>query len=372
MTFNLIAGIGALIYDTNYDALDADGNTYDFSSIDALPDAYGDRKDRQDALAELLDGEYETEGEFNDSKPSLGDNPIRPNINFGLGVQFRVHKRISIDLEHLVTATFDDLLDGQKWDTPFTRTSNNDVLHYTSLGVSVSLGGKSDEPSWFVNPLEFAYNEIKLNKPPDMSDNDGDGVIDILDKELDTPEGFAVDPRGVTLDSDKDGYPDSEDPEPFSSPNYPIEDGQNILPETVTKDEVAQMIEDRLNQYTSTTGGAGSNWYLPMINFDLNRDKIKTEFYDELKHVAEVMTAYPSLNVEVIGHTDVTASEDYNSDLSRRRAENSVNFLSSEYGIAQSRFVIRYEGESNVLVKNAGSNNAHYMNRRVEFKPITK
>ena len=53
-----------------------------------------------------------------------------------------------------------------------------------------------------------------------LADADDDGVVDYLDREPNTPAGTPVDTHGVSLDSDKDGCPDSEDPEPFSTPEH--------------------------------------------------------------------------------------------------------------------------------------------------------
>ncbi|MEY4928106.1 MAG: hypothetical protein RI894_2544, partial [Bacteroidota bacterium] len=49
-----------------------------------------------------------------------------------------------------------------------------------------------------------------------ISDSDGDGVIDKLDREHDTPKGCRVDTNGIALDSDSDGIKDCVDREPFT------------------------------------------------------------------------------------------------------------------------------------------------------------
>ena len=51
---------------------------------------------------------------------------------------------------------------------------------------------------------------MKIPKPV-FDDADGDGVIDQLDKEPNTPAGCPVDTHGVTKDTDGDGVPDCKD-----------------------------------------------------------------------------------------------------------------------------------------------------------------
>lgn len=47
-----------------------------------------------------------------------------------------------------------------------------------------------------------------------MIDSDGDGVYNYFDAEPNTPKGFKVDKRGVSLDTDGDGVPDGRDLQP--------------------------------------------------------------------------------------------------------------------------------------------------------------
>ena len=72
--------------------------------------------------------------------------------------------------------------------------------------------------------MDYAYNElnnpkhIKLPKPS-FDDADGDGVLDQLDREPNTPAGCPVDTHGVSKDTDGDGVPDCKDKE-LITPTY--------------------------------------------------------------------------------------------------------------------------------------------------------
>jgi OOP family OmpA-OmpF porin len=196
-----------------------------------------------------------------------------------------------------------------------------------------------------------------------LADADDDGVVDYLDREPNTPAGTPVDTHGVALDSDKDGCPDSEDPEPFSTPNMPIENCQNVF---VTENRVNEIIDERLKDYVPGNTGTGGNWYLPMIFFDLDKTNIRPDAVASLANVADIMKQYSKLKVEVIGYADTRASESYNLKLSEDRAKAAIEYLTSK-GVDQSRFVMKYEGETNNLIPDAKREAEHQMNRRVEF-----
>jgi len=174
-----------------------------------------------------------------------------------------------------------------------------------------------------------------------------------------------VDTHGVSLDSDKDGCIDSEDPEPFSTPNLPIENCQNVY---VTENRVNEIIDERLAEYTPSSG---SNWYLPMIFFDLDKSNIRPDAVASLANIADIMEQYDKLKVEVVGYTDTRASESYNLKLSEERAKSAIEYLTSK-GVSEGRFVMKYEGESNNLIPDARREAEHQMNRRVEFHIVSE
>lgn len=369
---NAIAGIGLGTYDTYYDQLDASGNQYDYSPARELGgNSFEDRPAILDALAEIYDGEYETPAEGNNASPKLLDRTYKPVITGGVGIHILLTDKLSLALEHKIKFTNDDLVDGQQWEETNTLTRDFDTYHYSSLHLNYHIGRKqkNDIPSWWVNPLTFSFDQGDIAEA-DLGDDDGDGVLNILDQEPDTRSDCPVDTRGVTLDSDKDGCPDCDDPEPFSTPMRPIQECVNVGPSgDMDEPTVRRIVQEMLGDPGVSAGG--SDWYLPMIHFDLDRDELKTEFYPELKRVADVMIQYPKIKVEVIGFTDIRNTEEYNLDLSRRRAVNAINHMVERYGIDANRFVLRYVGEQENLVPNASREIDHYMNRRVEFRAVT-
>ena len=367
---NAIVGAGVGTFQTFIDQLDANGNMYDYSPARALGGGnFEDRPAILDALAEIYDGEYETAAEGNDANPSLFKRSYKPVITGGIGVHILLTDKLSLAIEHKVKFTNNDLVDGQQWEETNTLTRDFDTYHYSSIHLNYHLGRKTsnDIPSWWINPLTFSYEQGDANQA-DLGDDDNDGVLNILDQEPDTREDCPVDTRGVTLDSDKDGCPDCDDPEPFSSPERPIQNCVNVGSGFLDEPAVRRIVQEMLGDPDISAGG--SDWYLPMIHFDLDKDALKTEFYPELKRVADVMTQYPKIKVEVIGFTDIRNTEEYNLDLSRRRAVNAINHMVERYGLDPNRFILRYVGETENLVPNASREIDHYMNRRVEFRAV--
>ena len=70
--------------------------------------------------------------------------------------------------------------------------------------------------------------------------------------------------------------------------------------------------------------------------FDVNSSTIKPGGYAELDRVANVLAQYPQTMIRVEGHTDQTGSEQYNLQLSERRA-NAVKNALTQKGIDAAR-----------------------------------
>ncbi|MEO0539807.1 MAG: OmpA family protein [Cyanobacteria bacterium P01_A01_bin.105] len=101
------------------------------------------------------------------------------------------------------------------------------------------------------------------------------------------------------------------------------------------------------------------------IHFGLDEDFINADSAFVLDQIAAAMQQYPSLVVDLHGHTDSRASVAYNQDLARRRAENARRYLMRQ-GIAPERMTLRSFGETELLVTETDRTNLA-RNRRVEF-----
>ena len=101
------------------------------------------------------------------------------------------------------------------------------------------------------------------------------------------------------------------------------------------------------------------------VHYGLDEDFINSDSAVILDQIAEVMEQYPSIVVDLHGHTDSRASVAYNQDLARRRANNARRYLMQQ-GIAPERMTVRSFGETQLLVDEIDRVN-YARNRRVEF-----
>ena len=102
------------------------------------------------------------------------------------------------------------------------------------------------------------------------------------------------------------------------------------------------------------------------VTFDTNSTVVKPGLYTEIDRVAGVLTRYPETLIRVEGHTDSVGSEEYNMDLSFRRA-NSVRDLLVQRGVNISRIQTVGFGETMPVATNA-TEAGRQLNRRVEIK----
>ena len=107
------------------------------------------------------------------------------------------------------------------------------------------------------------------------------------------------------------------------------------------------------------------------ITFATDQSDIKPHFYEVLNSVAIVLREFNQTLVDVNGFTDSDGSEEYNMDLSQRRANSVAQYLISQQ-LDGNRFEVQGMGESQPVASNA-SFNGKAQNRRVEIEivPLT-
>jgi len=106
------------------------------------------------------------------------------------------------------------------------------------------------------------------------------------------------------------------------------------------------------------------------VSFDHDSDSLKSAFLPTLDKVANILTKFSKTVVHVVGHTDSTGPEEYNLDLSLRRAGNVAVYLNRQ-GVPSPRLRIYGQGESQPRASNATAA-GRQLNRRVEIilKPV--
>jgi OOP family OmpA-OmpF porin len=107
--------------------------------------------------------------------------------------------------------------------------------------------------------------------------------------------------------------------------------------------------------------------YLYTVVFDVGEVEILPESRPTLEEIATLMRSKPRLKLKIVGHTDNQGSEEYNLDLSRRRAENICAALVEDYGIETERLTPQGVGFSEPVASNESAE-GQQKNRRVELQ----
>jgi outer membrane protein OmpA-like peptidoglycan-associated protein len=357
-SFNVyaFAGLGGMIYDTKIDAKDGNGNPYTaqfnaiYAKYNASPDgfSYKNRKDIKKDLKSALDGKYESEAPADPGQPKLFKKPFRFIANVGAGVQFKLNKKFSLAVEDKLTIPKTDLLDGQQWQENGVQNNVNataqsrdyDTYNFLSVGINMAIGNKSVEPLWWLNPLDYAYNEV--NKPrhmklpkPVLDDADGDGVTDQFDQEPNTPAGAPVDTHGVSRDTDGDGVPDYKDKELVTPTQcQPVDaDGVGKCPPPACCDSLQKLIEEGGIRGKCKIGD------LPSVTFKAKSIVLSNDAKALLASAAQKIKNNPDCKIAVIGYCASSKSEQ---QLSWDRVNAVISYLVDKEGINQDRFIFKY------------------------------
>lgn len=136
---------------------------------------------------------------------------------------------------------------------------------------------------------------------------------------------------------------------------------------------------------------------LPNIFYDFGRWDLRPESMVSLDKLVETLNDNPNVTIELMSHTDSRDTEEYNMDLSQKRAQSVVNYLIAK-GIAADRLTARGYGETspkvvdalilgdspflregvtlteqyiNSLASEEQKEIAHQINRRTEFRVLS-
>jgi outer membrane protein OmpA-like peptidoglycan-associated protein len=119
---------------------------------------------------------------------------------------------------------------------------------------------------------------------------------------------------------------------------------------------------------------AGSKIILNNIFFDSNKAVLRKESAVEIEKLVKLLTDYPTIQIEVDGHTDNKGKDADNLKLSQLRSQAVVNAVAQK-GIAKTRLIAKGFGKTQPIAPNTlpdGKPNVEGMqqNRRVELKII--
>jgi outer membrane protein OmpA-like peptidoglycan-associated protein len=158
-------------------------------------------------------------------------------------------------------------------------------------------------------------------------------------------------PADPDLDSDNDLIRDKDDRCPNDMEDYDGDEDEDGCPEA-SRDRVFDVGTELVT--------------LQPIEFELDKDTLRDSAYPILDEVVKAFISNPDIElVEVQGHTDEQGDDDYNLDLSKRRAATVMRYL-REHGIAEARITSQGYGEKKP-VDSRHTQAAYKVNRRVAF-----
>ncbi len=212
-------------------------------------------------------------------------------------------------------------------------------------------------------------------------DSDGDGVCDGVDACPDTPKGAVVDAKGCPVDSDDDGVADGID----TCPNTPK--GCTVDAKGCPIDSDGDGVCDGIDQCPNTGAGLKVDAKgcpievleketelmdtgmirLEDIHFETDKWDVLPADTLRLTEVGAVLRNWPTLEIEIGGHTDSRGSAKHNQVLSEKRAGSVKSYLVTRFpDLSGSRFTVKGYGATRPIVPNTSVTNMA-RNRRVEF-----
>ena len=202
-------------------------------------------------------------------------------------------------------------------------------------------------------------------------DSDEDAIADGLDRCSDTPKGATVDALGCPGDEDGDGVLDGLD----RCPRTPV--GANVnaagcvqgqpsrQPAAAPRDTGAPA---RTPEAPAPRRLDGAAMVLDNVTFGTGSARLQSGSYLELDSIAKILTANPSLRVEIGGHTEASGSAADDMHLSTLRAEAVRNYLVAK-GVPFQQVVARGYGGTRPRTPDT-TPRGRAANRRVELRPV--
>jgi len=141
--------------------------------------------------------------------------------------------------------------------------------------------------------------------------------------------------------------------------------------DTITTQLVVAVVgamQNKMVDAAAMAKGLGEKGHIALygIYFDTDKAVIKPESKPTLDEIAKLLREKPKLNVFIVGHTDSQGTFDYNTNLSRRRADAVAAALVKSYRIARERLRTAGLGFLAPVGSNA-TDEGRALNRRVEL-----
>lgn len=345
------------------------------------------------------------------------------NFPLGAGVRVRLTQNVNLRLQTAYHWTLTDVYDGIS--RPGVSGNQNDQFLTTTVGLVFNIDRKDTDKDGVYDKFDKCPNTppgVKIDAKGCPLDKDQDGIMDADDA---CPDVAGVASAKGCPDADGDGIKDSDDACPNSAGDVknngcPDKDGDGVVDKDDRCPDVAG--EAKFNGCPDTDGdgtpdiddkcpkergranlagcpdsdgdgiinsedkcpnqaGPRTNEGCPEIKeetkkvlaqalagvqFETGKDVIKKSSYAILDNVVKVMMENPEYKLSIEGHTDNQGDDAKNLDLSQRRANAVMKYLTDK-GVDAKRLRATGYGETKPVETN-DTPAGRAKNRRVEFK----
>ena len=333
--------------------------------------------------------------------PNQDNGNLTMNFFGGAGLGFRITESVGLFVQSTFNYPNTDQIDGIAYPD---REELNDRFLQHSVGLSFGLGKATDTDGDGVSDKRDKCPDtpagVQVDKDGCPLDGDGDGVADYLDQ-CPTEAGTAA-LQGCP-DRDGDGVRDSEDECPdeagtVATRGCPDADGDGVADKNdtcpgtpagtrvdangcpVVVDRDGDGVNDDVDRCPDVAGTAenmgcpgldtADSTYMatvPKIEFEFNRAVLKRSSYPTLDRISTMLGKYPHYNLRISGHADHIGSNEYNQELSVRRAESAKAYFTDQKGISSDRVITEGFGEERPVAPNTTAS-GRSRNRRAEFR----
>lgn len=285
--------------------------------------------------------------------------------------------------------TWDDVIPGQELYVPVgkkirVRITAKDVLHNFYLPhFRVKMDAVPGMPTYFVfTPVKTTAeyrNELRkypeFNQPADPADPTGPKRWEKYEYELACAElcgkGHYSMKRILKVVSQEEYDAWYKQQESFYLTQIRGKEDDPNKGKTLDAEVRRRAMEFSANikKAVESTNAADKTLTLQNINFETGSATLTADSRYELDNLVTGLNTYPSIVIEVAGHTDNVGDAAANTALSQSRAASVVKYL-TDRGISEGRLQARGYGDTKPLVPNDSDEN-RAKNRRTEFTILT-
>lgn len=269
---------------------------------------------------------------------ALEDKTSSANLTLETGVDFYITDSIALDLS-------------LRYDTYNVVTTIGGYYQLTTIEDQSTLSVMAG--------LVYRFGNDDAHR-----DDDKDGVVNIKDYCLNTPNGSKVDAFGCSLDGDKDGVIDLYDECPNTIVGAPVDEKGCALDRD--NDGVIALYDrcpDTLKGVPVTECGCPPHKFDFSLSYVFNEYKIESLLNAPTFHVVEFLSKHENYDVRITGYADNIGSTEANNRISKKRALKAKLFLIDK-GIDAARISVLSRGKTESIVDNKTVENRR-KNRRI-------